>query len=172
MRPLSAGVMNYLICPKCGDAVAGKLPSDGQKREAQCTHLKKQFRLVAPESKIRRMSLRKRFRHLNGWQRIGVIVSVIWFFYGFYWGNEQGLHQGEWVSVRREVCLGLPNANFAACDQEFNRDWPVAIAHHWDYALFFGLVPIPLGWIVAYAIVAIVRWVRRGFQPSATSGTP
>ncbi len=33
-------------------------------------------------------------------------------------------------------------------------------------AILSALLPIPIGWLLAYGIIACVRWVRRGFSPS------
>jgi len=30
---------------------------------------------------------------------------------------------------------------------------------------FVALAPIPLGWLIAYAFVYLVRWIRAGFKP-------
>jgi hypothetical protein len=41
----------------------------------------------------------KLLKKLNGWQRIGVVLSVAWALYGFYWGNDYGIHQGDWTEI-------------------------------------------------------------------------
>jgi hypothetical protein len=80
-------------------------------------------------------------------------------------GNEMGLHEGDWVVlVWQQTCPSWPNANVEWCSQEFNKFWPEAIRNHWNYAALLGLVPIPLGWLTAYGIIALVRWIRAGFK--------
>ncbi len=37
-RATKSGVMNYVICPKCGDPVAGPLPSGDEPRHLECSH--------------------------------------------------------------------------------------------------------------------------------------
>jgi hypothetical protein len=36
-------VMRHVICPKCGDAVGGRLPSGGELRELICSHCHEKF---------------------------------------------------------------------------------------------------------------------------------
>ena len=100
---------------------------------------------------------------LNGWQRIGIIVSILWALGGGFWGNEIGLHQGDFAVTVERDCSEAPNANFAACEAQFDKDWSEAIKYHWYYAAFLGLVPIPLGWLSIYGVVGLVKWVRKGF---------
>jgi hypothetical protein len=103
---------------------------------------------------------------LNGWQRIGIVASVLWAISGAFWGNNLGIHEGDWTVEAYKLCLEAPNSNRASCEKTFEKDWPVAISNHWVYSAFFGLVPIPLGWLVVYGVIALVRWIRTGFNRS------
>ncbi len=104
---------------------------------------------------------------LNGWQRIGVVVSVIWFVVGGFWGNSLGIHEGDWVVSSYSFCLkhlvGPGMETSQQCADTFYREYPEAIKYHWWYALIVGLVPIPIGWGLIYGSIGLVRWVRRGF---------
>jgi DNA-directed RNA polymerase subunit RPC12/RpoP len=40
---VSTGRMRYLVCPKCGDAVAGRLPSGDEERRVKCLHCHERF---------------------------------------------------------------------------------------------------------------------------------
>jgi hypothetical protein len=33
----------------------------------------------------------------------------------------------------------------------------------WKYAALVGLVPVAPGWLIAYALIYLVRWIRAGF---------
>jgi len=37
------GHMRYVVCPNCGDAVAGRLPSGNEPRQVQCSHCGEKF---------------------------------------------------------------------------------------------------------------------------------
>jgi hypothetical protein len=100
---------------------------------------------------------------LNGWQRIGIIASVIWAIGGGFWGNELGIEQGDWVVDALKVCMDVHPDDWPKCNQEFAKEYPEAIKYHWVNAAIFAFVPIVLGWLVAWGAVATVRWVRRGF---------
>jgi len=50
------------------------------------------------------------------------------------------------------------------CIQQSNRLWPAVNRNTWTYAALYALVPIPLGWLTAYGIIALVRWIRTGFK--------
>ncbi len=104
---------------------------------------------------------------LNGWQRIGAILSVVWFFAGGLWGNSLGIHEGDWAVSSFSFCLNHdaePHMKTPQqCSDTFEQEYVEAIKYHWWYALFLGLVPIPIGWGLAYGSIGLVRWVRRGF---------
>ena len=78
----------------------------------------------------------RRFR-LKGWQRIGIVLSVIWLIVGPVWGLIL-VHNLLWF-------VGVSDPYVAAT---------------------FALLPIPFLWLFLYIVVWTVRWVRRGFQPS------
>lgn len=104
--------------------------------------------------------------HLNGWHRLGIVFSVIWLFVGGLWGNSLGIHEGDWVANRYQFCLEhdaephMPNST--QCQAAFEKDWPEAIKYHWWEALIVAVVPIPLAWLLAYGLIALIRWIRRG----------
>ena len=109
--------------------------------------------------------------HLNGWQRIGVIVSILWFFIGGFWGNDLAIHEGtDWVVSSYGTCLKLSDdtslkhaPTWDQCKATFDKDFAAGVKGHWWGALFFAVVPIILGWSLAYGFIALFRWVRRGF---------
>ncbi len=103
---------------------------------------------------------------LNGWQRIGVVASIVWLLYGAYVGNEHGLHQGDWARDVYQACVDEPRANHEDCSQQFDRNWRSATQYHWEYAALYGLVPIPFGWLSVYSLLFLSRWIRSGFRPS------
>ena len=46
---MTTGHMQYVICPKCGDAVAGRLPSGDEPRQLQCIHCHETFEFADSE---------------------------------------------------------------------------------------------------------------------------
>ena len=103
---------------------------------------------------------------LNAWQRTGLAVSLLWLLGGAYLGYALGDQWGESAredaSSRLYQCLN--NENFGSgseeCEQrerEMNRIRP----HHWQSAALVGLGPIPVAWLGAYGMAAIVRRIRQ-----------
>ncbi len=50
------------------------------------------------------------------------------------------------------------------CDQQSQQLWPARDRNTLTYEALYSLVPIPLGWLTAYGIIALVRWIRTGFK--------
>jgi hypothetical protein len=92
--------------------------------------------------------------HLNGWQRIGIVLSVVWAIVGGLWGRK--LMFQEWAT-----CLETYH-DLDWCDT--NYQW--ALDAEWPMAAIVGLVPIPIAWLLAYALIGLVHWIRRGFTAS------
>ena len=111
---------------------------------------------------------------LNGWQRIGIVASVVWVIGGGFWGNTVGLSQGDYVKLTLEQCLAarsiqpdgtIPrDADWGPCYAKFEKDWPEAVKDHWYYAAAFAFIPIPLAWLVVWGMVSLARWIRAGFS--------
>ena len=105
---------------------------------------------------------------LNGWNRVGIILSVIWFFVGGFWGNNIGIHAGDWTLRNYKFCLEFLVEHGVRtdtqCFQAFSRQYEDAIKGHWWLALIIATIPIPLGWGLICALTGLVRWVHRGFS--------
>jgi len=50
------------------------------------------------------------------------------------------------------------------CIQQSNKLWPAVNRKTWTYTALYALVPIVLGWLTGYGIIALVRWIRTGFK--------
>jgi uncharacterized membrane protein len=103
---------------------------------------------------------------LNGWQRLGIVASVIWIFVGGFLGNSLGIHEGDWAVSMYKLCLHA-SPDWNTCSKIFDRDYVEAVQYHWYYAAILAFVPIPIAWLVGWGFVALVRWVRSGFKPSS-----
>jgi hypothetical protein len=86
---------------------------------------------------------------LSGWQRIGIILSVLWIPVG-------------WVLAVKNV-PGPPSLDYPL--SQICQDAQARMPKR--YAPWFVLAPIPIAWLLVYIVVWIVRWVRRGFQPAS-----
>jgi hypothetical protein len=97
---------------------------------------------------------------LSGWQRVGIVLSVVWLLVGGYWGNSMGLHKGDFAVTQFTVCMensGSPNNASGVCLDQFDKDYAGAIKDHWREALIVGIVPIPVAWLLVYGLIGLVR---------------
>jgi hypothetical protein len=97
---------------------------------------------------------------LNGLQRIGIILSVLWLLVGA-WFAQQAVYAPVRAGYSKCISLGVaPNICKAGMDAGIARrkkeELPGAIA-------VFALAPIALVWLIIW----MVRWVRRGFATRA-----
>lgn len=111
---------------------------------------------------------------LNGWQRIGIILTVCWVIGGGLWINGQVI-DGLSAAVRGEQrrCIEArsiqpdgtvpKDTDWGPCFERFEAAFPAAVTNHWLYAAAYTLIPIPIVWLIVYAIIGLWRWVRRGF---------
>ena len=112
---------------------------------------------------MRRVTLppMRRFR-LDGWQRIGVVLSVVWVVVGGTWGWR---HAHDKIDEEFRACVRAfeTPAEFQACRE--TRFRAIVVPRGYSAALI-ALAPIAVVWLLVYALVALVRRVRRGFRPS------
>jgi hypothetical protein len=110
---------------------------------------------------------------LNGWQRIGIVLSVLWFVIGGLWINSLVLDSmGASAMAEHRRCLdavtAVPNDSSwdEACGKKFRATYSTAVADHWTYAVVYTLIPIPIVWLLVYGVVVLVRWIGAGFALS------
>lgn len=112
---------------------------------------------------------------LNGPQRIGVVVSVLWIIGGGTWGNSEAIREAaELTELQVNNCVeanklrlgdGAPfEQTWTPCWKNFQSLYLHNVEEHWTMALIVAFVPIPIAWFLAWAGVSVIRWVRRGYQ--------
>jgi hypothetical protein len=117
-------------------------------------------------------------RRLNGWQRTGIALSVVWAIGSWIWITSKNVElQNDPIYdpavLMDQVCVQQPNADVEACNRRLAEDLTEEAplkealkAEDARHAIVSALVPIPIGWLLACGIIACVRWIRRGFSPS------
>lgn len=101
---------------------------------------------------------------LNGWQRIGIVLSVVWLIVGSYWSQHLLFNP---IYSAHTNCLNHPAIKDAAvCYQMFEEQLANAVEQRLAMVALVGLAPIPIAWLLVWGLVALVRWIRRGFKPS------
>ena len=118
---------------------------------------------------------------LNGWQRLGIVASFVWFLAGGFWGNNMALNEAsKLTSLQLDSCVasnryrlhlkpdesGPYDQIWTPCWEQLGKNYLDNVKGHWWAALVVGLGPIPFAWLIAWALVAIYRWIKRGFDSS------
>jgi hypothetical protein len=97
-------------------------------------------------------------RRLNGWERIGIVLSVLWFVGTFAYAlNDHDRTADLFLSACRL------DKSFDECWEEtrplraLSLQWVVDVLGLAIFGIFFG-------WLCVYVVVATVRWIMRGFS--------
>lgn len=117
---------------------------------------------------------------LNGWQRLGVVASIIWFFVGGFIGNKEALENAaKETSAHVDICVaankmrlgeyGPYDQVWTPCTRQYEPIFSRNAEGHWWAALIVGLGPIPFAWLLGWAIIAVGRWIARGFRRSPSA---
>jgi len=101
---------------------------------------------------------------LNGWQRIGVVASVLWLVGGAIYERNRQLHVADLIfQGDMRLCL---STNAGKCFELAHQTYASLIAldaTKISNILFFALAPVLAGWVLTYLIVKTFRWVKAGF---------
>jgi hypothetical protein len=102
-------------------------------------------------------------RRLHGWARIGIVLSTLWAVIGSLWALNLLF---EPVYQNYATCQTLISASPSDCQELFQTQLADARGRMFAAVALVGLGPIPVAWMLVYGLVGLVRWIRRGFQPS------
>jgi hypothetical protein len=105
----------------------------------------------------------RKFR-LNGWQRIGIVLSVVWIIIAGSWGWRHAYDQAD-ANFRLCVAAIETASDLQSCRETRLR--AIAVPRGASAAVV-ALAPLLIVWLLVYGLVVLVRWIRRGFHPSAS----
>jgi len=98
---------------------------------------------------------------LNGWQRIGIVLSMLWAVVGGLWGNHIAIKEGSAIpTAHYKWCISQPDYDDDEYSATFDEEYAVGVRGHWAFAAMAGLVPIPVAWLLVYILVWTVRCLR------------
>lgn len=109
---------------------------------------------------------------LHGWQRVGIVASVIWVLGAGLAQHASDLDRAAAAAdMAVMVCQEGPWSKYATEDlkkpncwgNEWERAFNAALIGKWDRMAVVAFVPVPIGWLIVYLLVWIGRWVRSGF---------
>ena len=110
---------------------------------------------------------------LNGWKRIGIVVSVVWILgAGVHTYDSEIDRASEFIASTHIACdsylMGKTGdawtTGFNECNKQADDSLALALTNARLEGAFVALVPVPLGWGFTYLVLFLVRWVRRGFM--------
>ena len=122
-------------------------------------------------------------KNLNGWQRIGVVLTSLWILFAALVIASAYLNaSSDFVFVNEgtpAVCSGSSDPSgrtltleeaFGGCEPGKEVSPAVPSSKHLllGPAIAFLLLPPLIGWLFVYGTVAVVRWVAHGFHGDAT----
>lgn len=118
-------------------------------------------------------------RKLNGWKRIGIVVSIVWILgAGIYTLDavdesiaqhaaslaftcekdaDDAQARSRWSDEQRTTWQAM-------CDKQRDEDLAAHIHDSPIAAISVALIPVPLGRGFAYLTLFVVAWIKRGFQ--------
>ena len=102
---------------------------------------------------------------LKGWQRTGIVLSVLWAIFGGWWGNA---HIVSPMKDEMNRCLVLHPAN--SDEVNCRKLYVPRVVESKYITLAIALIPIPVAWLLVYIVVGAARWIRRGLQSIGGSG--
>ncbi|UWU80727.1 hypothetical protein N2603_20350 [Bradyrhizobium huanghuaihaiense] len=99
---------------------------------------------------------------------MGIVLSVIWALSAFFYVRSRDIEQaGKFSSFVYSTCS---EAKSAAKNYDFRECSERASKSYLDYdpgpgnAAIAALLPIPFMWLGMWLVVAVTRWVVRGFK--------
>ena len=112
---------------------------------------------------------------IGGWQRIGIVASVLWVFVGGFIGNKEALDEaGARTASQLDSCVAANKRRsgedgpyeqvWTPCKNQFSANFRRNAEGHWWVVLAVALIPIPIAWLLGWILIATTRWIRAGFS--------
>jgi len=107
--------------------------------------------------------------HLNGWQRIGIGLSIVWAVGAAVYQRNADLDRSKsFVDYAFRVCTDAKelahDTDLKSCLQEREKHTEIWLEGSWGNVAILSLVPIPLAWIAVYILLGFWRGAVIGFH--------
>jgi hypothetical protein len=102
--------------------------------------------------------------HLTRWTGIGIVLSIAWALVVLVWAVSDLRVAHRLVDGFYAKCISSPKGNPDSCGSVAQS--LQASAYLNIRVLWLALVLVPAAWVLAPALLAFVRWIRRGCQPA------
>jgi len=106
---------------------------------------------------------------LNGWQRLGIVASVVWVVAGpsyFHLSRED--NDRRIAGDRYQLCINRDWARkggVEGCNKELRQALAIA---HWSCWALLAFIPVALAWVLGWALLFLMKKVRS--RPQAGNG--
>ena len=98
---------------------------------------------------------------VNRWQRVGVVLSVLWAIGAFiYVRSAQVKNADSLFQMEFSACLNERMGNIAACSNKTSLQNAMDVTAYWPDVAFFAFAPVIVGWLVAFVTLKTFRWVN------------
>jgi hypothetical protein len=102
---------------------------------------------------------------LNGLQRIGVVLSILWAIgAAIYIRSAQVKNANLLFQLEFRACLNERNTSNEICSNRISLQNAMDATAYWPDVAFFAFGPVIIGWLVALITLKTIRWVKTGFS--------
>jgi len=105
------------------------------------------------------------FLRVNGWQRTGIVLSVLWVSCASMWFMQQIPARQPGIASIYLQCITEPNSHRSVCNaraNSFRKEARLDVRTKWPWV---ALAPVVVVWILAYIIVWLARWIVAPVAP-------
>ena len=88
---------------------------------------------------------------MSAWVRLGIVMSVVWMIAG---GNAGMYLAVSPATTAYRNCIESKSSDEAVCLRNLHLEWDAVSGNRMAYAALGALVPLPLIWLLAYAIMS------------------
>jgi hypothetical protein len=120
--------------------------------------LNSNFRLKNGPGKIMR---------LNGWQRIEVVLSILWTIgAAIYVRSTQVENANSLFQMEYNACVNhnQQSTTIKSCLDKVSFQNAIDVTANWLDVAFFAFAPVIAGWLIAYIALKTFLWVKVGFS--------
>lgn len=101
---------------------------------------------------------------LNGWQRIGAVLSVLWALgAAIYERNEQVKSAETLYQSQASNCFAGQADSSKECLDKVSLQGLMDATAYWPDVAFYAFGPVIAGWLVALIALRVFRWISAGF---------
>jgi hypothetical protein len=97
-----------------------------------------------------------RLSGLTGWQRIGVVLTLLWWAFEVFVGYAT-------TPTDPSTYTTVVTIDDAVALKPLVEQYQQDLYSHWVWCAVFTLIATVIAWLLAYAMKTAWRWVRRGF---------